>query len=102
MRELGMLGMSEGLDATFADIAAIAAGCRFADCAHGGEPGCAVQLAIEQGGVSQEQLRSYLKLRKESAFHEMSYVDRRRKDREFGRLVRSVLKDRAGRDRSRR
>jgi ribosome biogenesis GTPase len=102
MRELGMLAMSDGLDATFADIGAIAAGCRFADCAHGEEPGCAVRAAIGRGEISEEQLRSYAKLRKESAFHEMSYVDRRRKDRAFGRLVRSVLKDKADRDRGRR
>jgi ribosome biogenesis GTPase len=99
MRELGMLGMSDGLDATFADIGAIAAGCRFTDCAHDGEPGCAVQAAIARGELSEEQLRSYVKLRKESAFHELSYVDRRRKDREFGRLTRSVLKNKASRDR---
>jgi ribosome biogenesis GTPase len=99
MRELGMLGMSEGLDETFADIGAAAANCRFADCAHGAEPGCAVRAAIDRGELSEEQLGSYLKLRKESAFHEMSYVDRRRKDREFGRLTRSVLKKNTKRDR---
>ena len=98
MRELGMLGVGAGLDEVFVDIGAIAAGCRFADCSHALEPGCAVRAAIERGELGEEQLQSYLKLRRESAYHDMSYVDRRRKDREFGRLVRTVLKDKGKRD----
>ncbi len=99
MRELGMLGMNDGLDETFVDISVIAAGCRFADCAHAVEPGCAVRAAIDRGELSEERLHGYLKLRKESAFHEMSYADRRKKDREFGRLTRSILKPKTRRDR---
>jgi ribosome biogenesis GTPase len=53
-----------------------------------------VREAIERGELGEARLRSYLKLRKESAFHESSYVERRKKDREFGRFVRSVMKHR--------
>jgi ribosome biogenesis GTPase len=100
MRELGMLGVSEGLDDTFADIGELAKNCRFTDCAHSGEPGCAVRAAIERHDLGEERLLDYLKLRKESAFHDLSYVERRKKDREFGRFVRSVIKhgDKRGRD----
>jgi ribosome biogenesis GTPase len=94
MRELGMLGMGEGLDDAFADVGEHAQHCRFSDCSHLGEPGCAVREAIERGELGEARLRSYLKLRKESAFHESSYVERRKKDREFGRFVRSVMKHR--------
>jgi ribosome biogenesis GTPase len=87
MRELGLLGASEGIDETFADIDALAAGCRYPDCSHGGEPGCAVRAAIGRRELSEEHLRSYLKLRKESAFHELSHAERRGKDRAFGRFV---------------
>ncbi len=92
MRELGLLGAGDGLDRGFEDIGLLAADCRFADCRHGGEPGCAVRAAVETGAVSEERYRSYLKLRKESEYHEMSYVDKRKKDRAFGRYVKSAMK----------
>lgn len=98
MRELGLLGVGEGLEEVFADVGELAASCRFADCSHAREPGCAVRAAIERGDLAEEQLQSYLKLRRESAYHDMSYVERRRKDREFGRMVRAVLKPKGGRD----
>ena len=95
MRELGMLGVSEGLDDTFADIGELAKNCRFADCGHSSEPGCAVRAAIERHDLSEERLQDYRKLRKESAFHDLSYVERRKKDRDFGRFVRSAMKHKA-------
>jgi ribosome biogenesis GTPase len=63
------------------------------DCRHSQEPGCAVLAAVETGELSEARYRSYLKLRKESEYHEMSYVDKRKKDRAFGRYVKSVLKN---------
>jgi ribosome biogenesis GTPase len=98
MRELGMLGMSEGLDDAFADIGALARNCRFSDCSHASEPGCEVRAAIARRDLSEERLQDYLKLRKETAFHDMSYVEKRKKDRDFGRFVRSVTrhKDKRG------
>jgi len=92
MRELGMLGVGEGLDGAFADVAELAKNCRFADCGHSSEPGCAVRAAIERRDLSEERLQSYFKLRKESAFHDLSYVERRKKDRDFGRFVHAAMK----------
>jgi ribosome biogenesis GTPase len=92
MRELGMLGVSEGLDDAFADVGELAKNCRFTDCDHTSEPGCAVRAAIERHELSDERLQDYMKLRKESAFHDLSYVERRKKDREFGRFVHSAMK----------
>jgi ribosome biogenesis GTPase len=97
MRELGMLGVSEGLDDTFADIGELAKKCRFTDCGHSAEPGCAVRAAIERHDLSEERLRDYLKLKKESAFHDLSYAERRKKDRDFGRFVQSAVKNKAKR-----
>lgn len=99
MRELGLLGVREGLDETFADIGQLARRCRFGDCTHSSEPGCAVRAAIDRQELSEEHLLGYLKLLKESAFHDSSYVERRKTDREFGRFVRSVMKDKARRER---
>jgi ribosome biogenesis GTPase len=97
MRELGMLGVSDGLDDAFADVGELVKKCRFTDCGHSAEPGCAVRAAIERHDLSEERLRDYLKLRKESAFHDLSYAERRKKDRDFGRFVQSAMKQKAKR-----
>ncbi len=92
MREVGLLGTSDGLDDTFAEIGEYAVNCRFADCTHTEEPGCAVLLAVESGALSEDRYQSYLKLKKETEFHNLSYVEKRRKDRSFGRFIKSVKK----------
>jgi ribosome biogenesis GTPase len=92
MRELGILSTGEGLDDSFADIKVLAGRCRFADCRHTNEPGCAIRKAIENGELNPEHYQSYLKLKAESDFNEMSYVDKRKKDKAFGKMVKSVLK----------
>ncbi len=92
MRELGILSAGEGLDGGFADIGELASGCRFADCSHTSEPGCAIRTAIENGELDSAHFQNYLKLKAESEFNEMSYVDKRKKDKDFGKFVRSVLK----------
>jgi ribosome biogenesis GTPase / thiamine phosphate phosphatase len=92
MRELGILSTSGAVDGSFADIGDLSPNCRYADCSHTTEPGCAVLSAVERGDISNEHYQSYLKLKKESEFNEMSYVERRRKDRAFGRFVKSAKK----------
>jgi ribosome biogenesis GTPase / thiamine phosphate phosphatase len=92
MRELGILSAGAGIDDSFADIKVLASACRFADCSHTNEPGCAIRMAIESGELNPEHYRSYLKLKAESEFNEMSYVDKRKKDRAFGKMVKSVLR----------
>lgn len=92
MRELGMLGVSEGIDDSFADIQSYSLSCRYANCTHTSEPGCAIQSAIAQGELDPAHLQNYLKLKKESEFHEMSHLEKRKKDRAFGKFVRSVVK----------
>lgn len=74
IRELGLWDAEAGVSATFEDVEALAARCRFGDCSHGTEPGCAVRAAIEAGELPAERLRAYDKLQAELA-HE-----RRRED----------------------
>ncbi len=93
MRELGLLGTSDGIEDSFSDIHDFSLACRFSDCTHTQEPGCAVLTAVEDGGISEERYQSYLKLRKETEYHDLSYVGKRKKDKDFGRLVKSVLKN---------
>lgn len=79
MRELGMWGTEEGVSSAFADVEALAARCRFRDCTHHGEPGCAVRAAIGGGTLSPERLRSYEKLKAENDYAEdaAGYLDKK-------------------------
>jgi ribosome biogenesis GTPase len=92
MRELGLLGAESGLAASYADIAALASRCRFRDCTHASEPGCAVRAALDSGELPAEHYASYLKLTSESEFLQMSHAERRRKDKDFGKFIKSVKK----------
>jgi ribosome biogenesis GTPase / thiamine phosphate phosphatase len=93
MRELGLLGASDGVNKGFKDIIELSMACRYADCSHTQESGCAVLTAITNGELSQERFSSYLKLRKESEYYEMSYLDKRKKDRAFGRFIKTAKKN---------
>lgn len=72
IRSLEMVGADEGMDTVFDDITELAAGCRFSDCGHGSEPGCAVRAAILAGTLSEERLESQRKLDRE-----LAHVDRK-------------------------
>jgi ribosome biogenesis GTPase len=92
MRELGLLGVSDGVNQGFEDIVGLSTNCRYANCSHTQEPDCAVLAAISNGELSKDRYSSYMKLKKESGYHEMSYVDKRKKDRVFGRFIKSAMK----------
>ncbi|MHB8875383.1 MAG: ribosome small subunit-dependent GTPase A [Myxococcaceae bacterium] len=70
MRELGLWDSDEGLGSAFPDVQALAAACRFRDCQHRGEPGCAVEAASADGTLDPERLESYQKLRREQRWLE--------------------------------
>jgi ribosome biogenesis GTPase len=92
MRELGMLGAGAALDDSFAEIRGLSRECRFADCRHVGEPGCAVRAAIERGELDADRYESYAKLKKEAEHHELSFVEKRKKDRDFGKFIKTAQK----------
>jgi ribosome biogenesis GTPase len=92
MRELGNIGVSTGIGETFADIQDLSDSCRFIDCTHTTEPGCALLTAVGNGELSEERYQSYLKLIKESEYHEMSYIEKRDKDKKFGQFIKSAKK----------
>jgi ribosome biogenesis GTPase len=82
MRELAMWSDDEGLKRTFDDIEQLAAGCRFRDCSHQHEPGCAVQEALKRGALDAGRLRSYTKLLKELKYLTTRKDQRARLDNE--------------------
>ncbi len=92
MRELGLVGAGDGFSQGFEDIRLLSARCRYGNCGHEHEPGCAVRAAVRDGELTEERCSSYLKLKKESAYNAMSYLDKRKKDRAFGRFLKSAKK----------
>ena len=68
MRELGMWDSGGGIDTAFADIEALSRACRYSDCTHNGEPGCAVRKALEDGTLDRARWNSYLKLKTENKY----------------------------------
>ena len=93
MRELGLVGAGAGINKGFEEFAALAADCRYANCSHEHEPGCAIRAAITNGKLSEKRYASYIKLKKESEFHEMSFLEKRKKAKAFGRFVKSAKKN---------
>jgi len=90
MRELQLADCEQGLNGVFADISDLAAQCRFTDCQHQDEPGCAVQQAITMGSLDERRLVNYRKLMREQALNNASLAEKRTRDRELGRYYRSV------------
>jgi len=91
MREIQMVDCKEGISTTFADIEAYAEQCKFADCQHMSEPGCAVQKAITTGKLDQRRLNNYLKLLREEALNSSSLSERRANDKALGKYYKHTL-----------
>ena len=77
MRELGLFDAAEGVSATFEDVEALGRSCRFGDCAHGGEPGCAIAAALDDGTLAPERWQSWLRLQAELAYENRRHADAR-------------------------
>ena len=93
MRELGNFTVDTGIHSTFDEIADLSKQCLYNDCSHTQEQGCSILDALKNGIISQERYQNFVKLNKESAFYEMSYLEKMRKDKKFGKFVKSVMKD---------
>ncbi len=92
MRELGMMGNESGLNNTFDGFIELTMNCRYQDCTHTVEKGCAVLEAVENGTYPKESYEAYMKLYKEMKYNEMSYVEKRQKDKQFGKMINKALK----------
>lgn len=99
MRALRLADAQDGIEAVFGDIEELSLQCRFSDCAHETEPGCAVQAAIEAGTLSADRLLRWDKLRREDAHNTATVFETRSKDRDFGKMVRATMKHKHGRRR---
>jgi ribosome biogenesis GTPase len=81
------------MEAGYSDIVVLASQCRFRDCTHTREPGCAVLDALASGRIGADHYGNFVKLGKESEHHQLSRGERRKRDRDFGRFIQSVKKD---------
>jgi ribosome biogenesis GTPase len=90
MRELKVADLDDALHQVFDDIDRLARDCRFADCRHDAEPGCAVRKAVEDGTIDERRWRNFLKLVREDARNSESIAERHSREREFGRVVRNM------------
>lgn len=95
MRALRLTDVAEGIDATFGEIADLAGQCRFRDCSHGTEPGCAIRAAIDRGEVEEGRLESWQKLRAEDQRHSETLAEHHARARGFGKLTRRAQRDKA-------
>lgn len=102
LRALGLWGEGEGLSRTFADVEDLAGSCRFRDCRHAGEPGCAVQAAVDDGRLDPGRLERFRRLERELTHLELRLDEqaRRARDRRVARLYREIKRERRHRPRS--
>lgn len=92
MRELGNFSVDSGLDDTFDLIQTYAESCRFRDCTHQHETGCAVKAAVEAGDIDQDRYQNYLRLRKEADHYDLTHLEKRNRERSFSKVVKNMKK----------
>ena len=97
MREMGMWDVSTGLGEAFPEIEALEKACRFRNCGHQSEPGCAVRRALEAGDISPKRLGQYLALKREARYSGSAGETERKKQEEKSALTRAMRRERAGR-----
>lgn len=93
MRELGMTDNAGGINTTFKEIADLALGCKFPDCRHINESGCSVIEALNSGLIDKDSLDNYRRMLREQERFRETVAEKRRKDREFGKMVKKILNE---------
>ena len=97
MREIQLTEASAGIREVFEEIEALAAHCRYADCSHVSEPGCAVRSAIERGEIEESRLSRWRKLSAEERRNSETLAEHRARDKDFCKMVRKVMREKTGR-----
>lgn len=99
MRELQLADAGQGLEEVFADLVDLAANCRFSDCRHDSEPGCAIRAAAEAGDIEPERLKRWNKLAAEERHNSASLHERHASQKAFGKMIKRVVKEKGDRKR---
>ncbi|MGE5309023.1 MAG: ribosome small subunit-dependent GTPase A [Deltaproteobacteria bacterium] len=90
-REVGIADADNGINEVFDDIEGLAKNCKYSDCTHTHEPGCAVLQAVKEKKLDGQKFTNFGKLKKETAYYEMTELEKRKKDRTFGKFVKKTL-----------
>lgn len=93
MREVGMTDVSTGIDDLFDEIAALASECKYSNCTHIQESGCKVLSALESGTLDEDKYVNYINLKKEAEHYELSELEKRDKDRKFGKFIKKAKEE---------
>jgi ribosome biogenesis GTPase len=93
MREVGVTDASEGLDNLFDEIIMLSEKCKYNDCTHTHEAGCEVLSAVESGKIDKDKYLNYLNLKKEAEYYKMPEVEKKKKNRNFGKFIKKAKKE---------
>jgi len=93
MREVGITESEEGIELAFDTIAELSVGCRFRDCSHTSETGCAVIAAVDHGELDRASYENYLRMEREREHFDSTIAERRMKDKSFGKMIKNYKKD---------
>lgn len=93
MREVGITDSDGGIEKTFDSIVSLSQHCKFKDCTHTTEVGCSVIDAVESGEIDKESYQNYLKMEREKAHFESTIEEKRKKDKDFGKILKNYKKD---------
>ena len=92
MREVGIVDTADGLETTFDIVFRLAQSCKFKDCTHTNETGCAVIEAVEKGGLDKSLFENYQKMQRERLFFETSVAEKKKKEKIFGKILKDYKK----------
>ncbi len=92
MKEVGIADSTEGLEITYAAITELSENCKFKDCTHTSETGCAVLAALESGDLDKSSYENYLKMEREKEHFESTLAEKRKKDKDFGKMIKNYKK----------
>ncbi len=93
MRELGVTENSEGIKTTFQEIYDISLKCKFTDCKHINEKGCAVIEALKKGNIDKDSFENFQKIQKEQERFQITVAEKHKKEKEFGKMLKNYKKD---------
>ncbi|MFZ2026403.1 MAG: ribosome small subunit-dependent GTPase A [Microgenomates group bacterium] len=89
-REVGVADSEVGIETVFDEISHLAKECRYSDCTHMHEPGCIVLKAVEDEKLDKDKYTNFIKLKKEAQFYKMTNIEKREKDRKFGKFIKKA------------
>jgi ribosome biogenesis GTPase len=92
IREVGMTDTNTGINNIFDEITELATKCKYTDCTHINETECAVLSALKSGKINKDKYSNYINLKKEAEYYEMTKFEKRKKDRQFGKLIKRTKK----------